>query len=75
MEFTTLVTGGYGDLYNPVSSIGRFLTVILILAGMILVGIFTATLTSILVGSENDRLDNFKEEINNRLDKIEKKLK
>ena len=42
---------------------------------MILVGIFTATLTSILVGSENDRLDNFKEEINNRLDKIEKKLK
>ena len=47
-------------LYNPLSSIGRFLTVIL--TGMILVGIFTATLTSILVGSGLI----LKEEINNK---------
>ena len=48
-SFTTMVTGGFGDLYNPTSGIGRGLTVVLIIAGMVLVGIFTATLTSILV--------------------------
>jgi len=75
-SFTTVVTGGFADLYNPVSIIGRILTVILILAGMILVGIFTATLTSVLIGEDKaDDLNNLKKELNNRLDKIEEKLK
>ena len=75
-SFTTVVTGGYADLYNPVSGVGRVLTVILIIAGMILVGIFTATLTSIIIGEDQEEdLKNFKKELNNRLDKIEEKLK
>ena len=51
--FTTVVTGGYGDVHNPESVSGRLLTVGLVLAGMVVVGIFTATLTSLLV-REND---------------------
>lgn len=67
-SFTTLVTGGFGDLYNPQTPFGRALTVLLILAGMTIVGVFTATLTTILVGREeraqesrqNELLDHIK---------------
>ncbi len=52
-SFTTVVTGGFGDIYNPESIGGRMLTVGLVIAGMVVVGIFTATLTSLLV-REND---------------------
>lgn len=52
-SFTTVVTGGFGDIHNPESFGGRLLTVALVIAGMVVVGIFTATLTSLLV-REND---------------------
>lgn len=52
-SFTTVVTGGFGDIYNPTSWTGRLLTVALIVAGMVVVGIFTATLTSVLVREED----------------------
>ena len=42
-----MVTGGFGDIHNPLSSGGRLLTVLLVIAGMVLIGVFTATLTSI----------------------------
>ncbi|WP_411845472.1 potassium channel family protein [Roseibacillus persicicus] len=69
-SFTTLVTGGFGDLYNPQTPFGRVLTVLLILAGMTIVGVFTATLTTILVGREeraqesrqNELLDHIKDD-------------
>ncbi len=48
-SFTTLVTGGYADIHNPETASGRILTVFLVITGMVLVGVFTATLTSILV--------------------------
>lgn len=48
-SFTTTVTGGFGDIHNPESTSGRVLTVLLIIAGMVIVGVFTATLTSVLV--------------------------
>lgn len=48
-SFTTVVTGGFGDIYNPDSVGGRVLTGGLVIAGMVVVGIFTATLTSLLV--------------------------
>jgi len=48
-SFTTVVTGGFGDIYNPDSVGGRILTGGLVIAGMVVVGIFTATLTSLLV--------------------------
>ena len=48
-SFTTVVTGGFGDIRNPATVPGRLLTAALIIAGMVVVGIFTATLTSLLV--------------------------
>lgn len=52
-SFTTVVTGGFGDIHNPTSSTGRLLTSLLVIAGMVVVGLFTATLTSVLVREED----------------------
>ena len=52
-SFTTLVTGGYPDIHNPETAPGKILTVFLVITGMVLVGVFTATLTSILVSDED----------------------
>ncbi|MCO4769773.1 MAG: potassium channel family protein [Deltaproteobacteria bacterium] len=63
-SFTTTVTGGFGDIHNPSTGVGRILTVVLIVAGMVIVGVFTATLTAVLVrdsaedaSEERDRLE------------------
>ena len=75
-SFTTVVTGGFGDLHNPTTIGGRALTVLLIIAGVVVGGVFTATLTSVLVREEettaavlalDDRLDE-------RLSKLEERL-
>ncbi|MFP6673014.1 MAG: ion transporter, partial [Pirellulaceae bacterium] len=55
-SFTTIVTGGYADIHNPKSLMGRLLTVLLVITGMILVGVFTATLTSLYVGEESEEM-------------------
>jgi len=55
-SFTTVVTSGFGDIYNPQSGIGRLLTVVLIIIGMIVVGVFTATLTSLYVEEGTEEL-------------------
>jgi voltage-gated potassium channel len=55
-SFTTVVTGGFGDIYNPESGAGRILTVMLIMAGMVVVGVFTATLTSLYVEEGTEEL-------------------
>ena len=73
-SFTTIVTGGYGDIYNPQSLMGRLLTVVLVITGMILVGVFTATLTSLYVGEESEELQQMQEKMTARLDKMEKTI-
>ena len=72
-SFTTFVTGGY--LHNPQSFSGRILTVILIFAGIILVGVFTATLTSILVADDSEMIEEMKDEVNQKLDKLSVEIK
>ncbi len=67
-SFTTLVTGGFGDIYNPETLPGRLLTVFLVVSGMVLVGVFTATLTTVLVGRE-ERAQNAQQ--NELLDRIQ----
>tara|TARA_B100000029_G_scaffold512176_1_gene608140 strand:- start:431 stop:1825 length:1395 start_codon:yes stop_codon:yes gene_type:complete len=52
-SFTTLVTGGYADIHNPQTGIGKILTVFLVITGMVLVGVFTATLTSVMVNDDD----------------------
>ena len=53
-SFTTVVTGGFADIHNPETMAGKVLTVVLVILGMVLVGIFTATLTSVMVEDEDD---------------------
>ena len=55
-SFSTVVTGGFADLYNPLSLAGQILTGLLVLAGMILVGVFTATLTTLYMGDDNSEI-------------------
>ena len=73
-SFTTIVTGGFGDIHNPESLMARILTVLLILTGMILVGVFTATLTSLYVGEESEEMQQMQDIMINRLDQIEKTI-
>ena len=38
-SFTTVVTGGFADIYNPTTWIGQVITAVLVLSGMILIGL------------------------------------
>ena len=62
-SFATVVTGGFADLYNPQSVAGQSLTAFLVLSGMILVGVFTATLTSLYVGDESSEMEKIQREM------------
>ncbi|MEC9376134.1 MAG: ion transporter [Pseudomonadota bacterium] len=85
-SFTTLVTGGYADIHDPQTGLGKILTVFLVITGMVLVGVFTATLTSVMVKNDDasqtiqeledqtDLINGMKDNItnvDNRLDKLE----
>ncbi len=84
-SFTTLVTGGYADIHNPQTASGKILTVFLVITGMVLVGVFTATLTSVLVKDEGSvkaeeleeqvaiatKIQKDVKETNERLDRLE----
>ncbi len=61
-SFTTTVTGGFGDIHNPQTASGRFLTVMLVIVGMILIGVFTATLTTILMPEQENNYDHERHE-------------
>lgn len=88
-SFTTLVTGGYADIHNPQTASGKILTVFLVITGMVLVGVFTATLTSILVSDEDSlKVEELEEQVglvtkiqedvkdlNERLDRLEQAIR
>ena len=65
-SFTTVVTGGVADIYNPTTTGGRFLTVLLIISGMIIVGVFTATLTSLYVEEGTEELQMMQKTLDER---------
>ena len=46
--FNAIVTGGFSDIYNPKTSEGMFLTIILVFVGMILVSVFTSVILLIV---------------------------
>ena len=74
-SFISIFTGAFGPIYNPSTAIGRVMTVILVVSGMLLVGIFTATLTSLYIDDETDELTYKQENIEKRLERIEELLK
>ncbi len=73
-SFTTVVTGGFADLYNPNTTFGRFVTVGLVLLGLTVTGIFTASLTSVLVVDDSTRIQQNQRELEMRLGDLEQKL-
>ena len=72
--FTTVVTGGFGDIHNPESTSGMVLTAILIVTGMVLVGVFTATLTSLFIGEQAEEIEKLQEELGERIDQLAERI-
>jgi hypothetical protein len=73
-SFSTVVTGGYADLYNPTSVGGQAITSILVIAGMIFVGVFTATLTSMYVGEDASEIEHQNGELSSRITQLEEQI-
>lgn len=73
-SFSTVVTGGYADLYNPTSVGGQLITSILVIAGMIFVGVFTATLTSMYVGEDASEIEHQNDELFSRITELEEQI-
>jgi voltage-gated potassium channel len=69
-SFTTVVTGGFPDIHNPISTSARLLTVFLVLGGMTIVGIFTATLTSTLLGDDSAQIALMQKQLEEKLDRL-----
>jgi voltage-gated potassium channel len=69
-SFTTVVTGGFGDIHNPSSISGQMLTAVLVITGMIFVGVFTATLTSLFVGEQAEELEKLDEKITEQFETL-----
>ena len=74
-SFNAIVNGGFADIYNPKTTGGMVLTTVLVFVGMVLISVFTATLTSLMVGDDsNQATDNLKLYVEKRLNNIEKRL-
>ena len=69
-----MVTGGFGDIHNPESASGQVLTAVLVITGMVLIGVFTATLTSLFVGEQSEELEKLQEELSQRIDQLSEAL-
>ena len=73
-SFTTVLTGGFGDIHNPASIGGQIVTGVLVITGMVLVGVFTATLTSVFIGNETNELERLQDDVQKKLERIEMRL-
>jgi voltage-gated potassium channel len=73
-SFATVVTGGFADIHNPTSGLGRVVTVGLVLLGLTVTGIFTASLTSVLVEDDATRMEQSQHNIEQQLSLVDQKL-
>jgi len=69
-SFTTVVTGGFGDIHNPQSAWARVLTVLLVILGIILTGALTAGLAEILLGDETASIQRKQTVIQSQLEEL-----
>jgi hypothetical protein len=73
-SFTTVVTGGFADLHNPNTLTGRVVTAGLVLLGFAVTGIFTASLTSVLVEDDSSRIEQNQHGLRTQLQGVHDKL-
>jgi hypothetical protein len=73
-SFTTVVTGGFADLYNPGTLSGRLITVGLVLLGLVVTSIFTASLTSVLVEDDSARIKQTQRNLEKQLTSMNQKV-
>jgi len=73
-SFTTVVTGGFADLHNPNTLTGRIITAGLVLLGFTVTGIFTASLTSVLVEDDSSRIEQNQHGLQAQLEGVHEKL-
>ena len=73
-SFSTVVTGGFADLYNPMSLAGQILTGLLVLSGMILVGVFTATLTTLYMGDDNSEMEKGQQKLIQKISNLQQEM-
>lgn len=73
-SFTTVVTGGFADLYNPETVFGRVITMTLILVGFVVTSVFTASLTSVLIEDDSSRIERSQHALNSEISSIQQKL-
>jgi voltage-gated potassium channel len=73
-SFTTVVTGGFADLHNPNTLTGRVVTAGLVLLGFAVTGIFTASLTSVLVEDDSSRIEQTQRGLQAQLAGVHEKL-
>ena len=73
-SFTTVVTGGFADIYNPTTFFGRIITVALVLVGFVVTSVFTASLTSVLMEDDSSRIERNQKSIENEMVSIQQKL-
>ena len=73
-SFTTLVTGGFADIYNPITAGGMIITIILVIAGMALIGVFIAALSNVIDTKSDSQNDSIKNYIDEKFDELNKKL-
>lgn len=78
---TTILTGGFADLHNPATLIGTVTTTLLVLSGMILIGVFVASLSSVIeinsddvVGSVKNFIELRFNELDDRIEKLSEKV-
>lgn len=74
-SFSTVVTGGFADLYNPMSLAGQVLTGLLVLSGMILVGVFTATLTTLYMGDDNSEMEKNQQRLSQQIADLQQEFR
>ena len=71
---TTILTGGFTDLHNPSTLIGYIATIILVVSGMILIGVFVASLSSVIEANSDDVVGSVKNFIDQRFNEIDEKI-
>jgi len=65
--FSTVSTGDFEEIHNPEANLARLLTMVLVIGGIIVIGVFTATLTSVFFGEESDELKIRQDEMEGQL--------